>query len=121
MFKVEWSGGYPNLCSGEWTIFYNDIKLTIPVQDEDSYYNRRTEDMGTAGEYSRWYFDENYSEETEYYQDGLECGDWIVDNKDWLDEMFDEHKIPKGFFTYHQLFKAIQEQDWRSGSCGGCI
>ena len=121
MFKVEWSGSYPNLCSGEWAIFYNDVKLEIPMEGEEEYSSRRQRDMGTAGEYSRWYFDENYSEKDETYYDGAECADWIVANQEWVDEMFDANEIPKGFFTYHQLYKAIQENDFRSGSCGGCI
>ena len=123
MFKVKWTGSYPNLCSGEWIISYNGTRLDIPEDDDDEYSwnGRASSDMNTNGIYSRWYFGNDWDEQTEEYEDGLECADWIVANQHWVDAMFDKYEIPKGFYTYHQLFKAIQENDWRSGSCGGCI
>ena len=54
-------------------------------------------------------------EETDYYYDGLEVDDWIDANNDWL------NNITKDYALKERIFYAIQEQDFRAGSCGGCI
>ena len=106
--KVEWTGGYPCLCCGEWKLIIDgkDMSLTIPFQNEDA---------GTYGEYSWWQFNKNYDEEWNSYEDGLNCSEWLSALAAWITELGlneDEARL---------LFEKFQECDWRHGSCGGCI
>ncbi|MCK9476551.1 MAG: hypothetical protein M0R46_11560 [Candidatus Muirbacterium halophilum] len=117
--KVEWSGSYPNLCSGEWTIRINEMVIPIPEE-------RIGGSMGTSGEYSRWYFGENYEEHTEHYYDG-DDSEWSNDDN-WLkyaiwclSEYHSLRFIGDLDRLYDRIYNEISENDWRSGSCGGCI
>lgn len=107
--KVEWTGKWPCLCSGEWILMIDgeDKSNLIP---EDL----RRNEMGTYGTYSSWHF-ENWNEVFENYQDGMSCDEWIEYNKYWLDNISTDLNIQK------QLFYGFQASDWRYGSCGGCI
>lgn len=111
---VEWTGSYPNLCSGEWVIKYDGIELTVP--DDIKYAT-----MDTFGEYGSWYFDEDMYEVWDYYTDGDDEETWITKNIDWVKSMFEEHGIEVTSELLSTLFKKVQEEDWRHGSCGGCI
>ena len=112
--SVEWTGCYPCLCSGECIIKYEEIELTVP--EECKY-----KPMDTYGEFSRWYFDENYMEEWEYYEDGWNKDIWINRKIYWIKPMFEEHDIEITDELLSELYDKIQEEDWRHGSCGGCI
>lgn len=114
MLEVEWTGSYPSLCFGEWVIKYDGIELNMPD------YIKKC-DMGTYGEYSSWYFDENMSECDESYYDGLDEANWIVKNYDWIKDMFDEKNIHITRELLGELYDKISAEDFRSGSCGGCI
>lgn len=105
--EVEWTGTYPCLCFGEWIIKYNGIELKVPNE-------YKTKDMGTLGDYYQWYFDE-------YYEDGLDETDWINKNYSWIKNMFNEVGIIVTKELLSDLYYEIHGQDWRSGSCGGCI
>lgn len=111
---VEWTGSYPCLCSGEWIIKYNGIKLKVPNE-------YKTKDMNTSGEYSHWYFDDNMSEYDEYYEDGLDEANWINENYNWIENMFNKENIVITKELLSDLYDKIHAQDFRSGSCGGCI
>lgn len=121
-FKVEWTGDYPSLCVGEWELYrkyediledgskdegYDDISNLIP-----EYLRRKP--MNTYGQYSSWYFDEDYCEHFEEYTDGLNFEDWCKENESWIHLICD----PK---DYKSLYEAFNEHDWRYESCGGCI
>lgn len=110
MVKASWSGSYPCLCSGKWALIVNDedVSNKIPKDLRDS-------SMNTYGTYQRWYFDDDWLETFEDYVDGLKCDDWIVENKEWLNNISTDISIQR------EIFVAINEQDFRSGSCGGCI
>lgn len=112
--EVEWTGSYPCLCSGEWIIKYNDIELKVP-----NHY--KTRDMCTLGEYSRWYFNEDFEECEENYINGLDEVDWIYDNYNWIKRMFDKENIVVTDELLSELYNKISEQDFRDGSCGGCL
>ena len=116
---VQWNGEYPNLCSGEWNIKIDDMLLPIPENSIGS-------DMGTPGEYDTWSFDENYSEVFDSYLSNGSFKKWIKDNE-WLeygieclgiaydlDIKFKEKDLKR-------IYNVIKENDFRSGSCGGCI
>jgi hypothetical protein len=105
---AKWTGKPWALCSGEWTITVGGEKIDLPEEV-------RTSDMGTYGEYSRWYFGPNYEENWENYTDGLTFEPWLEKNAWWVS--------PLGLSSSETraLYEAISEQDWRHGSCGGCI
>ena len=108
--EAKWTGSYPCLCSGEWILKVNNIDVSNLIPEE-----LRTSSMNTFGSYSSWYFTEDWNVEDYYYLDGLECEDWIKDNKDWLDKITTAHSVQK------EIYYTIQLKDFRAGSCGGCI
>ena len=112
-FSAEWTGGWPALCHGDWIIMYNDDVFDIP--DDKS-----TSDMNTYGEYSKWHF-EDWMEVWEDYTEGLQFEEWIKENEDWIIPNFERLNIEQTQENFKELYDVISEQDFRSGSCGGCI
>lgn len=108
--EAKWSGSYPCLCFGKWTLIVNNIDVSNLIPKE-----LRESSMNTYGTYSSWYFTGSWEVQTEYYEDGLYCEDWIKENKNWLDKISTDNSIQE------QIYEAINKQDFRSGSCGGCI
>lgn len=108
--EAKWSGSYPNLCSGEWTLFIDgkDVSNKIPK-------DLRNEPMNTNGVYANWGFRRNWKVEWNNYEDGLKCEDWIKENKEWLDG------ITTDKCEQEDIYYAFQLNDWRYGSYGGCI
>lgn len=110
MVKTNWSGNSTCLYYGEWTLEVNGIDVTDKIPEY-----LREKPMNTYRTYQSWYFDEEYSEVFEDYTDGLKIDDWIAENKEWLDKISTDINIQR------EIFNAINEQDFRPGSCGGCI
>lgn len=110
MVEAKWSGRYPCLCSGEWTLKVDGVDVSKKIPKD-----LRTSSMNTYGTYQSWHFNEDYIEEFEDYQDGLKCSTWIDENKGWLDSISTDREIQK------EIYYAINSEDFRSGSCGGCI
>ena len=110
IIEASWSGSFPNLCSGEWTLIVNgkDVSDHIPGR-------LRYSEMNTFSSYSSWHFDCNYSECWEDYEDGLHEAEWIEENQDWLASITVDRDLQR------EIFDAISDADWRHGSCGGCI
>lgn len=110
MVKANWSGSYPTLCFGHWTLEVDgkDVSNLIPPK-------LRNTSMNTYSTYEEWHFDENYLEVFEDYTDGLDSDGWIDENEYWLVNITTDRDIQEA------IFYAIQTQDWRHGSCGGCI
>ena len=102
MFEVEWTGGYPSFCCGEWIIKKDGIQIKLPK-------SVRTSNLGTRGEYRKWYFDENGCEDYYYHEDGLYFEEWIQVNR-WVEN------ITKDVNEQQELYTKIAEVDWR-----GCI
>ena len=107
---ASWSGRYPNLCFGEWHLSVNGKDVTDLIPED-----LRDASMGTRGTYSRWHFDANWIEVFEDYDDGLEEEKWIEENLEWLS------KISLDPDVQSKIYYALQSEDFRSGSCGGCI
>lgn len=107
---ANWSGNYPCLCIGTWT-------LTIDGKDYTDHIPREivNEPMYTFGTYSKWYFDDEWQEEFEDYEDGLSSVDWIAANDEWLSTITDDYNLKS------RIYFAFNENDFRYGSCGGCI
>ena len=110
MVNAYWSGSYPCLCSGTWTLEVNGVDVSSLIPEE-----LRHDEMNTFGSYQSWHFNDDWLEEFENYNDGLMCDQWIKKNKYWLNTITDDVNIQK------DIYYAISEHDWRHGSCGGCI
>lgn len=118
-FESIWTGEYPCLCFGRWEFYVDGRLLNIP-EGEDM--ERKIENhMGTKGTYCRWYFDDDYLEDFEDYEDGLDFGDWYIENQKWINEIFNYNNIPTTVENCINFYKSIQKNDFRLGSCGGCI
>lgn len=109
MVNAFWSGSYPCLCSGTWTLEVNGVDVSSLIPEE-----LRHNEMNTFGTYEEWHF-EDWIEVFEDYEDGLMCDEWIAENKYWLDDITDDYNIQT------EIFYAISEEDFRHNSCGGCI
>ena len=107
--EARWSGSYPTLCFGHWTLLIDgeDVSEKIP---EDL----REGSMNTFGTYQSWHF-ENWMEVFESYDDGLLCDEWIEENDYWLKDITDDYSVKE------EIYDAFNSEDFRSGSCGGCI
>lgn len=114
LLDVLWTGSYPSLCSGEWQISYNNANFILP---EDLIH----ENMLTDNTYYSWQFDANYAEEWTSYEAGLACEEWRDEHKVWIAENFKRLGIEFTDEALYMLYSAIQKQDWRHNSCGGCI
>jgi len=112
-FEAKWSGSYPNLCSGRWTITCNGKMLSLPVELE-------TSSMNTYIHYQSWHF-EDWQEVFVDEAGGQHFDDWVFENHYWIDKAFDELGIERVEENYQDLYTAIQASDWSGGSCGGCI
>lgn len=108
-FRAEWSGSYPALCFGEWSLYKNDkdISKYIPKDLRESH-------MNTAGVYSEWHF-VDWMEEFSDYHSGLGCDDWIQENMEWLRQFCDTEE------DFERVYMAFKKSDFRPNSCGGCI
>ena len=76
-YIAEWTGSWPCLCSGEWTLKLienekeTDLTHLIPEK-------LRTQDMGTYGEYQSWHFGPDWDEIWETYEHGMQEEDWCL-------------------------------------------
>lgn len=107
-FQAEWTRKQQVMCLGHWIISYEGKALTLPK-------DRADKDMGTKGIYN--YIDS----EDELYLEGLDEDDWIVENIDWLSDVFIAENIPLEEEMFRYFYQAVNKEDWRCGSCGGCI
>lgn len=108
--EARWSGSYPTLCFGHWTLLIDgeDVSEKIP---EDL----RDRSMNTFGTYWSWHFNDEYIEEFDSYEDGMHCDEWIEENDYWLKDITDDYSVKE------EIYDAFNADDFRAGSCGGCI
>ncbi|MEN6587741.1 MAG: hypothetical protein ABFE02_17005 [Sulfuricella sp.] len=107
-FTARWSATGNNLCLGQWEIHYQGHLVELDAA-------RRDKDMGTFGVFSYIFPDD------EELAEGLREDDWILENVEWLTELFIAHDIPVDEAHMHWFYQAVNPKDWRCGSCGGCI
>lgn len=107
-FTALWTQQGHQLCTGRWCIEYNGLPLNLPLQ-------RREIDMNTWGIYSFIYEDDLD------FAEGLKQDDWIIANVEWLLELFEQHNIPMDKDHMQYFYQVVSAEDWRCGSCGGCI
>lgn len=117
---VEWTGSYPNLCSGEWLIRI-DNKLIIDP-NRQNYGSLLKSRMDTRKEYSTWSFGENWDENWDYYYSGKNFSDWCNSEKGIkLLELIKNQGFDLTKEEIIFLYDSINEKDWNNNSCGGCI
>lgn len=107
-FTARWTASGNNLCLGLWEIRYGGVLLALES-------GRAESDMGTFGNFSYIYPDDDE------FIEGLAEDDWILENIAWISDMFAAHDIPIDETHLRWLYQAINPQDWRCGSCGGCL
>lgn len=107
-FEAQWTVKGSNLCLGQWQISYMGKRLELSAE-------RKKNDMGTYAIYSYIYPDDDC------YAEGSPEEAWISENRDWLTELFIQHGIPTDDAHFRWYYQAVNQQDWRCGSCGGCI
>lgn len=108
-WDIRWTGSYPVLCSGMWEVYKDGEPINMrncPFVDCDA---------NTFGIYQSWHFDDDWIEVFEDYEDGLLINAWIKEYRDWLMEI-----DPSGN-DWEVIYNGFRSQDWRRGSCGGCI
>lgn len=107
-FSARWTAKGHNICLGHWEISYAGQPLPLDAA-------RRQEDMGTYGNFNFLFPDD------EDFFEGLNEDDWILKNVDWLADLFADHDIPIDEEHMRAFYRAVNRQDWRCGSCGGCM
>jgi hypothetical protein len=106
-FSAIWNTSGQHLCLGRWLITYMGLPLILPSPRDEH-------DLGTYNIYSF------VDPDDELYAEGLMEDEWIVEHIDWLAEMFSVHNIPLDEAYFRWFYRAVNAEDWRCGSCGGC-
>ncbi|MFZ5512587.1 MAG: hypothetical protein ACOZCP_21310 [Pseudomonadota bacterium] len=107
-FHARWTAKGNNLCLGHWEIDYRGRPLVLDAE-------RREKDMGTRGNFS--FLDPDDPDLVE----GLPEDDWILENLRWLADLFVDHGIPIDEAHMRWFYQAVNAEDWRCASCGGCL
>lgn len=115
-WRAEWSGSYPNHCSGEWSLYRDDVCLdvTIPFNGRSRY---DSTPAGTEGFYRNvgiYRSEGDWKEFDEEYFEGTGCFEWIEEHREWLATVAPQDEWPA-------IYNAFNVSDWRYGQCGGCI
>jgi hypothetical protein len=120
--SVEWTGSYPNLCSGKWIITIDGNEIIDNSKEQGNYDSALLSNMGTEGTYQSWHFDDNYSEVFEDYDAGYHFEEWYNSKSGkFLKKTIDNNTREMSKADMNYLFAELQKKDWRSNSCGGCI
>lgn len=118
IYEAKWTGSYPNLCSGSWHLYENGKEINLRkincpfVAGHNDYCDSHA---NTYGYYNSWHFDENWMEVTDWYYDGLETFDWVKENQDWLESISENEE------DWYLIYDAFNAEDFRPGSCMGCV
>ncbi len=116
---AKWTGEYPALCHGEWYITIDGITLVELEEGTDPILK---EHFNTDNSYPNWGFDKDYSVQWGDYRDGLGLQAWLTSkNTLKLLALIASHGIAMSEQDKEDLYKEIQDNDFRLGSCGGCI
>lgn len=107
-FTAKWSRNGNLLCHGHWIIRWMDKPVELPE-------SRREKDMGTWAIYSI------IDPDDETFAQGLEEDAWIIENVDWLTDLFYDYGIALETENYRYFYQAVNKQDWRCTSCAGCM
>ncbi len=106
-FKAKWSSQGHTLCLGHWQITFQGLPIILPTKQAEN-------NMGTYGNFSYFYPDDDT------FIEGTPFEDWIELNIEWLLNVFERHQIPTEADYFAFFYQAVNTQDWRCSSCGGC-
>lgn len=109
--KVDYDGGYPTKCFGQWCIFVDG--LPIPLENHGEF--------NTRGSYESWSFTGDWDVEWSSYYDGEGFNEWKEDIPNGLLKGLLQVLGEVDDVLLKELYEEIQEHDWRHNSCGGCI
>lgn len=113
-YEARWSGEFPTLCKGMWSLYRDGEELDCDIPFND-YEKGRGVPANTFGGNTGWQWEEeSMGEEYYVYTDGLPMKDWIAEYRWWLETIAEPEDWPA-------VFEAFQEEDWRPRTCGGCI
>lgn len=107
-FTANWTAQGHTLCLGHWELTYQGTAMQLPDKVRENH-------MNTFGIFSYLFPDDDD------YAEGLQLECWIEKNFAWLEETFVQHGIPMDEEHVQWFYEAVNQQDWRCGSCGGCI
>tara|TARA_R110000765_G_scaffold426338_1_gene541624 strand:+ start:1095 stop:1445 length:351 start_codon:yes stop_codon:yes gene_type:complete len=111
---IEYTGSYPSRCLGEWSVTVNDKKLDIGSDSSG--------EKDTSICYSTWHF-EDWIDVWEDHEDGLDFSEWCQSEIGKRIIGYIQSEVD-GELTYDEkidIFGQVQDLDFRSSSCGGCI
>ena len=125
---VQWTGSYPNLCSGVWIFKINGQYLKTEIDEHGKpndgydYDHFLTKDFGTFKSFDTWHFGEDYDEIWENYEDGMDFDEWLNSDKfNKLNNLLNNNNFFLSREKLELLYNKINQYDWRNNSCGGCI
>lgn len=107
-FQANWSSQGHTLCLGHWQITYLGLPVTLPQKYAEK-------DMNTRDNFSFMFPDEDE------FIEGIAFPEWLEANVDWLLAVFEKHNIPSDPEHFELFYMAVNQNDWRCSSCGGCI
>ena len=107
-FTARWTAQGHTLCLGHWEICFDQQLLELPSAKAENH-------MDTRGIFS-WLFPDD-----EEYIEGLEIHEWIEEQANWLVPLFERYDIPFDEQHVEWFYEAVNQNDWRCGSCGGCL
>lgn len=107
---AEWSGAYPALCRGSWTLTVNGDDYTWAIPK-----SIRKAPMNTKGLFDFPALTDAGDLCWESRESGLDESEWINENLWWLLNISEEIE------TQRKVYRAFHEEDWRHESCGGCL
>lgn len=107
-FTARWTAKGHTLCLGHWEIRYRSTLLELPPGICEN-------PMDTFGIFSFLFPDD------EDYCEGLREPEWLEKHSNWLMDLFETYKIPFDSEHVSWFYHAVNAEDWRCGSCGGCL
>lgn len=107
-FTARWTRSGNLLCHGHWEISWQGAEIALPEPCQEK-------DMGTWAIYSI------IDPDDATFAQGLPEDEWIIDNVDWLTDLFYANGIPLETANYRYFYHAVNKQDWRCTSCAGCM
>lgn len=115
-WATEWSGRYPNLCSGKWSLYRDDVLLDvdIPFNGESQFDSKPAYTSGCWHSVGIYHEGDEWVEFDDEYRNGRERCEWCDEHRSWLQGIAPEQE-------WGDIYLAFAANDWRYGSCGGCI
>jgi len=127
--KITWTGGAPCLCSGEWIFEFDGTTINLEEAKRKGFDDEALEEafempLDTEGEFSFWYWPEgdDMIPEWETRKEGMPFFEWYHSpKKSLLEKIFEAFGVSLSPAEWARFYELAKEEDWRHGTCGGCI